>query len=544
MRDLFEKNHTLRNEKGYTLIIVLMVLIVTSVLGLALMSTTANTMKISDNERIDQATYYIAEAGLVQRREQLNQIVKTAFDATKKEYLDLSTEIKTGEKQSEREKFDFEKEFLTKVQNKIPLSDTTFLNFEKNNNHEPKAIVTVSSENLSNKTLKYKITSKGIIASKNTRTLHQNFYVALNIDVDYTSKYAVHTKGSLSMNNGSIFGQVATAEEDQFKMHSGGSKICSKPTELVHPGPDADCLTYEVLNPVKYSNDEKDIARYEQSLLVKENLLEKLLVQNVPIHELPDFPDDKFSLKTDSQKPAYAEDKFLDPTHDHDGDIYPINKDQRFDKIRITNNEFTIDIGNSNRELYIDDTFSINSNLTIIGNGSLSIYTNGLSLEANGKITIQNGVKLSIYAKDKIHEVKGDILSTSNNTKQAKIYYQGQYPVNFSGASKLYGIIYAKQANMNLTAGSIIIGDILSGGSSVKLDGGANVVTNQYILAPNADIYMGAGFDIIGSVIGKTFNMNGGSKITHPSNNLIGETIINDPDIRNRLTSSENILEE
>ncbi|MEK4759305.1 hypothetical protein MHH85_03515 [Viridibacillus sp. FSL E2-0187] len=587
MRKQFRDNQLIKNENGYTLLIVLMVLVVISVLGLGLLTTTANTMKLSDKERVDQATYYIAEAGLVQRREQLNQIVNTAFEDTKTKYLSLSTEIKRGETQSERDKFDFEKEFLKEVQLKIPLSNTTFLDFEKNGDNAPEAFVTVSIKNISNKELKYKITSTGKIASNKKRTLSQNFTVSLDVDPgnngNYISKFAVHTTGSLFMSNGSIFGQVATAGENSLKMTNSGAEICLKPKSK------NDCLTYATLH--------------------NRDLLEKLLVQNVPLPELPIFPDDKFIINTNSNIPGYQEDKYaveytnryylikdknLEPNWYYNNYVYPIHKDQHFANVNITtsNSGFTIDIGNSDINLYIDGTLDIQSKLSIKGNGSLTIYANDMNIHSSkifdiensgrvhlvinnklsikgdlnsgntpltintselqlsspGKIQIQDKGTASIYVKNKISDFSGYILTASKNTKQATIYYQGPDLVLFNGAATLYGSLYAKQANLHIGSGASIRGDILSGGSSILMDGGANVVTNQYILAPLASINMGAGFDIIGSVICNTFDMSGGAKITHPSalndDNSLGETITSQPDKVNKITSNDDLLEE
>ncbi|MGF9975623.1 DUF7305 domain-containing protein [Viridibacillus arvi] len=540
MKKRFRDNQLIKNENGYTLLIVLMVLVVISVLGLGLLTTTANTMKLSDKEQVDQATYYIAEAGLVQRREQLNQIVNTAFKDTKTKYLSLSTEIKRGETQSERDKFDFEKEFLKEVQIKIPLSNTTFLDFEKNRDNAPEAFVTVSIKNLSNKELKYKITSTGKIASNKKRTLSQNYTVALDVDPgNYISKFAVHTTGSLFMSNGSIIGQVATAGENSLKMTNSGAEICLKPKSK------NDCLTYATLN--------------------NRDLLEKLLVQNVPLPELPIFPDEKFTINSNSNIPGYQENKYevangnthylvkdkkLEPNWYYNKYVYPIQRDQHFANIKIptSNNGFTIDISDSHVNLYVDHKFDINSDLIIKGNGSLSIYTDEFSIIDPGRINILNNAKLTIYVKSAIPMFSGYIQSTTKNTKQVNIFYQGPDLVLFNGAATLYGSLYAKQANFHIGSGASIRGDILSGGSSIQMDGGANVITNQYILAPYANIKMGAGFDIIGSVICNTFDMSGGAKITHPSalnnDNSLGETITSQPDKVNKITSNDDLLEE
>src|SRR4051812_42718631 len=60
----FPQNRSLReNERGFTLIAVLVVLVVLTVLTISVLTVTSNSMKTSTGERNDQSAYYIAEAG-------------------------------------------------------------------------------------------------------------------------------------------------------------------------------------------------------------------------------------------------------------------------------------------------------------------------------------------------------------------------------------------------------------------------------------------------------------------------------------------------
>ncbi|MFK4997575.1 pilus assembly PilX N-terminal domain-containing protein [Bacillus sp. N9] len=54
----------IRNETGYSLVSVLLLIVLLSVLGVGLVTMTTTSMKITAGERSDQSAYYIAEACL------------------------------------------------------------------------------------------------------------------------------------------------------------------------------------------------------------------------------------------------------------------------------------------------------------------------------------------------------------------------------------------------------------------------------------------------------------------------------------------------
>lgn len=157
MRKLYKHNHTLKNENGYTLIIVLMVLVVMSILGVSLMSVTATTMKQSSGERTDQSVYYIAEAGIVQKREELNNKVNDAFISTKNHYETLTTK--------EKLKFNFTDYFYTQAEQNIASSTVNqFSNYEEHFGKKPKSTIILTKDK--DDSNKYYIKSTGEIGGK------------------------------------------------------------------------------------------------------------------------------------------------------------------------------------------------------------------------------------------------------------------------------------------------------------------------------------------------------------------------------------------
>src|SRR5699024_3200252 len=80
------------------------------------------------------------------------------------------------------------------------------------------------------------------------------------------------------------------------------------------------------------------------------------------------------------------------------------------------------------------------------------------------------------------------------------------------GDQKIFGSLYAKQANMNLTGSCGIYGNIFTGGNTIKMSGGSDIEA-QLILAPKANVEVLAGGHIEGKVIANSFTMDGGGEV-------------------------------
>ncbi len=78
----------IRNELGYSMVLVIMLIFFVSIIGLSLINLNANSMKISKNEEIDQAVYYIAEAGLNVKIAKLIEMADDAYSDTEREYAE------------------------------------------------------------------------------------------------------------------------------------------------------------------------------------------------------------------------------------------------------------------------------------------------------------------------------------------------------------------------------------------------------------------------------------------------------------------------
>ncbi|HCW73887.1 MAG TPA: hypothetical protein DHM90_08930, partial [Clostridiaceae bacterium] len=143
MRLLDYVNKRANNQKGFTLVLVLMILLVVSVIGMSLLTVTASNFKFSANERDFQSVYYIAEAGLNYELNDLEGEVVDIYDNS-----------------------DTAAAFFSQLESHF--SSPTLLNsFQETFGKNPEARVTVTLiENISENERKYAITSEGTIGNR------------------------------------------------------------------------------------------------------------------------------------------------------------------------------------------------------------------------------------------------------------------------------------------------------------------------------------------------------------------------------------------
>ena len=97
------------------------------------------------------------------------------------------------------------------------------------------------------------------------------------------------------------------------------------------------------------------------------------------------------------------------------------------------------------------------------------------------------------------------------------IYYEGENPFNLGGGSNIKSDLHVKDANVKITAGGHIYGDILVyGQNEITVDGGASAA-KQLFLAPHSKFTLGAGATINGNVVVDKFISSGGFTINAPT---------------------------
>lgn len=110
---------------------------------------------------------------------------------------------------------------------------------------------------------------------------------------------------------------------------------------------------------------------------------------------------------------------------------------------------------------------------------------------------------------------------------------------------QINGNMIVKNADV-IAKNTSINGVFLTGGSRVQLSGG-NVDSNMMLIAPNADVSLTGSYSINGTVIAKTFKMEGGTSLFYKDLDKTGfpfgmTTPAADPDPED-IISSEPIIE-
>lgn len=493
----------LNNENGYSFLMVFFTMVLITILGVGLISVSANSLKTSTNERNDQSVYYIAEAGLATKKSEVEKEILGFYQEIKDRYDKLPPKKKP--------EYKFETEFYTLVKNEIDLSPMDLEDFESQFGNSPKAHVEISKKSSGITPLEYKITSVGTIGKKE-RTVSQIITIDLNMDKPPSNsggKYAVHTKGNLEIFNGpQITGSIAT----QF-----GEIIFDK------SGSDVTGDIYTSIDNISIPIDKRN----------RQSLIDKVKGHDsFPQNVLPTFPDEEF---TRLEALPYPEDlevkisdynktlvinkgRFLADNWMTDNFQYNVTNDVHFKEFKVTNSKnITINIGNNDKNLFIEK-LDIDGHIKIIGNGILNIYVKE-SVRING----------SIISNDGYNEVK--------------IYDANTSKLTIGGNTKITGSLYAKNAELELANGIGIQGNIYTGGSSLKISGGANAHT-QHFYAPNAKVEVLEGAHIIGSIIADSFIAKGGVSVTFESSTNGGSNGVTEYPDSISLTKKSSIIEE
>ncbi|MGE7113855.1 polymer-forming cytoskeletal protein [Lysinibacillus sp. NPDC047702] len=149
------RNRNYFNERGYTFIIALLLIVLISVLGFSLITITSNTLKVTTHERADQSVFYIAEADLNVKRAEINQELESVLIPILNKY----NNDENFDMDKDRNKIDEEyieaADFYLTEQLKLEDEDThkkykkyhEVTSYEKQNGLQPSSQVTLIKEN-------------------------------------------------------------------------------------------------------------------------------------------------------------------------------------------------------------------------------------------------------------------------------------------------------------------------------------------------------------------------------------------------------------
>ncbi|MEN0587676.1 pilus assembly PilX N-terminal domain-containing protein [Kurthia gibsonii] len=514
-----------KSNDGYALVIALLVITVVTVLGLGILTTTSSSKKLSEEESKDQTAYYIAEAGLNQKKEEL------------KEIPNLYNEYIKNKDIKEMKEADIIKAFLKEIKNKPILNKETIYREDifKRKNAEAKVIVTIPSET----ELKFTITSTGIIKSNDStnekkRTVQSvdSYKLAITekpAEEEFgTSKYVVHALGDFKFGGGSIVGNLGFKQSEKDKPSifpfSGTYGTFQGKSGKVYA-----CATWDktkdCLNPGIANGD--------------------LVFNDSELPKIPDFPKEKFiSLDTITQPPNVTNIQQGLPTKG------PIPSGS----YRVTVNDLyntSIDIGNNKVYFYFDQATFDYRLITIKGTGELTIIAenfnkssgsfdftqNNVSIYSKNNFIMSGGSKilnaknLSIYSKD-VKLTDGIYITSINSislyiynyfemggtlrfsSMDNKLYYKGNNEPKLTGNFKNSIYLDFLNAPLTIAQGNKISGNIILRNENnsninklVKINDGGSANTPLYLYAPKFNVLLDNGISFFGSIIGNDVNV-------------------------------------
>lgn len=131
--------------------------------------------------------------------------------------------------------------------------------------------------------------------------------------------------------------------------------------------------------------------------------------------------------------------------------------------------------------------------------------------QMDGNIELMNvgkNSKLILYVEDYFSTGTWSF-NGNGNPENVQVYYAGAKPIILNGSTRFSGNIFVKQANLTLTAGGKMRGNVVTLGNHVEVSGGSSA-ESMALYAPLAHVEMGGSGQILGAVICRSFSRAGG----------------------------------
>ena len=501
----------MKNEKklqridasGFTLLSVMMLVILITVLGVSLLTVTNNGLRLSANERTDQSTFYIAEAGIVVTRKdieiKLQHAYRNAYSETLKDYKKEEEDyFRRPIKEQTGFLFDFagvlEAYYVDNVKKVLPESwyvqsdSDSFKNrfkFEPNFSEDntkitPVSRVQVTRESKSKEGFGYNMVSVGTIGKKE-RTVSQKLTVKLKVG-NLGEPGTPGTPGNPGI-PGQGGGAVEGLPENTAIIVKNGIKIKSS-TVIGNIGtlkPGLGSIVIDWGAPTIDGSFYVPSGSEKTALTQPANMGFSPKVNGAILGSIPELPP--FPLT-----PNFSSLGNITP-NEYGSSSLKLQDNASLGSLKVSgSHSLTIDIGESNKELVLD-------NLEISGEGQVII-------KGKGKLTLH--VKKNFFVTG---SGKFNVLSANNN---AEIFYSGNEVLgkNFGGGAEIHASIYAQKANVDIASSTKVNGNILSGGSSFIVRGEGKVGPSLYF-APNAHFEIRNSGKLTGTIIGNSISMEG-----------------------------------
>ena len=459
--------HLREDEKGSGLVLTLMVLLVLSVLGVSIGTLTLGSYRLSAANRDDTSAYYVAEAAAVAAYDEIQRSVLNAYESNATEgsfYNQVSSIVTSKNGQSA---VAFGEQFGTEP--------TATIRTEKASGTDPQIYTIYSTGNVDGKE---RTVTKQITVEWFEKNTGGGGLPMLPDDA------ALLTQGKVEISNGTLQGDIYTNSVEPKSFIISGNPTFSLAT-LFHSN---NITTDELLDyPSWYGaqnklpnleprDEEWDFGAYPELLnqVSAPNLTEKLPVKKIGTHMVQ---DENGNLNiTNSQAKDYE---------------LKLESDVYIPKIvSNSNRSFTINTGGADRTILVD------------------------TLEVGGDIHLSGAGKLTIVVKNAFTIKTGGIsINESGTPSKLTLVYLGNSALDLENIKQISGHMIVKSAGVEAKNTSIK-GVFLTGGSSVALSGG-NADSKMMLIAPNAAVSLAGSYSINGTVIAKTFKMEGGTSLKY-----------------------------
>ena len=224
------------NEQGYTALLAIFTTVLISILGLTLFTMMTNSLKFSKNDQVNQATYYIAEAGLTVSTTRIEEIIERNYNAASIKYRDPSNRDNKGQFRKSFYNF-YINEFTSNPLISSLNSDT--INFEKTTSDDiPRFEVIVNSDFAENDSNIHtvEVKSKGIIGGHSriiAQTINVKDFALVQTNSPAEQEVAKNNynrdfniiKNGITINGNSGGGKIYDFRESIYRMPSPPSVL-------------------------------------------------------------------------------------------------------------------------------------------------------------------------------------------------------------------------------------------------------------------------------------------------------------------------------
>ncbi|MEK4078608.1 hypothetical protein [Solibacillus sp. FSL K6-1126] len=352
----------LRQENGYSMLLVIFATVLISILGLTLITINTNSLITSKNEEVDQSVYYVAEAGLNVKTEKLISIINSAFkDTINNRKVDFNKELYNYE-------VNYKKNYST---NKVNYCGFIYTyNFKENYKSYIENLYLVNTKNLQEQFTDFK--NPDSIA---------NFSIKKKIYNDELT-FDIESTGSLQEKTRTLLNSLSI----DFKRYGINTVVgnCSG-------GNTTPPTLNGILLPPKGSSEQGILSIYVADSEVNINGTgnQKLIIGNIDINKINNYLPSSTKYKN-----------MIKQLVESAKENYNTTKNYGTYKHNLTTQNFTVNKNDTLTLIVTTEQFKNISTLTVKGGGILNIVVTEGNPEIKGTINSNDGSKINLIIEE------------------------------------------------------------------------------------------------------------------------------------------------